>query len=482
MSLAVGNAKKSALQMSLIAIGSVFVFEFVAGAITNSLALVTDGTHALLDLVVTAVLLIAVRLAFKPRDKDHTYGHGRIETIGAFVGGVALFVVSIVFIYEAAARIVGYGSYATVASIVRPGIVGYIAIAYTLSVDAFRVMVLRRALQVEQRGKSLQISTTLKTDMYHAITDMGSTAVALAGLVLVTYGFTSGDSIAAIFLGSFLAFLSGRFAYKNAVELSDSIPPSLVAKAMQAAKETPGVLACTDIKMRRAGSEFFVELNLRMRSDMSFEIAHETSVLVENNVSRILSADLGNLTINVTVHFEPDESAVRKLSPESAVERAAGLVEGVRGVHNIIISTLHGSEKKGVSLHIQVNRSATLSEAHAISNAVEDSIRNQVGGLDTITVHVEPFMPELLGIEPITDNDTSKAIHDIVLSSPGILRIGRIGTYRTVNGTMKIDIDCVFYSDHGRTVEQVHSNVSEIEKQILLRFPGSIVTIHAEPE
>src|ERR1041384_3283826 len=112
MSLAVGNGKKSALQMSLIAIGSVFVFEFVAGAITNSLALVTDGTHALLGLVVAAVLLFAGRLAFKPRDKDHTYGHGRIETIGAFVGGVALFVVSIVFIYEAAARIAGYGAYA----------------------------------------------------------------------------------------------------------------------------------------------------------------------------------------------------------------------------------------------------------------------------------------------------------------------------------------------------------------------------------
>ncbi|MEM3161345.1 MAG: cation transporter, partial [Nitrososphaera sp.] len=66
--------KRNALRISLIAIASVFVFEFVAGIATNSLALLTDSTHALLDSVVTGILIIAVRLASKPRDIEHTYG------------------------------------------------------------------------------------------------------------------------------------------------------------------------------------------------------------------------------------------------------------------------------------------------------------------------------------------------------------------------------------------------------------------------
>src|SRR5688500_2686866 len=89
--------KRTALRMSLIAIVSVFVFEFTAGLFTNSLALITDSTHALLDAVVTAILIIAIRLARKPKDVDHTYGHGKIETIGGFICVTSLFAVAVVF-------------------------------------------------------------------------------------------------------------------------------------------------------------------------------------------------------------------------------------------------------------------------------------------------------------------------------------------------------------------------------------------------
>jgi len=115
--------------MSLVAITSVFVFEFVAGIITNSLAVITDSTHALLDAVVTAILIIATALALKPRDVDHTYGHGKIETIGGFIGGTALFVIAIFFIYEAVARIVFGGS----VSLVNPSMIGFAALIYTLA-------------------------------------------------------------------------------------------------------------------------------------------------------------------------------------------------------------------------------------------------------------------------------------------------------------------------------------------------------------
>src|SRR6185503_18714130 len=119
-----GTIKRNALRISFVAISSVFAFEFIAGFLTNSLALITDGAHALLDAVVTAVLIIATTLAMKPRDVDHTYGHGKIETIGGFIGGVALFVVAIFFIYEASLRLAFAGS----VPLVNPGTVGFASI------------------------------------------------------------------------------------------------------------------------------------------------------------------------------------------------------------------------------------------------------------------------------------------------------------------------------------------------------------------
>lgn len=464
----VGTIKRNALRISLIAISSVFVFEFVAGILTNSLALITDGTHALLDAVVTAILIIAVTLALKPRDVDHTYGHGKIETIGGLIGGIALFVVAIFFIYEASMRIV----LADQAPLVTAGTLGFAAIFYTLAVDGFRITVLRRAMNRTAMGGQ----STLKADLYHAFADLASTTVAFTGLWLATTGFGYGDSAAAIILGGFLAYLSSRFAYQNAMELTDVISPKLVATVQQAANSTEGVLECSDVKMRRVGRDTFVEATITMRSDISFENAHDISAQVESNIGKSLSGvGLDVRPRNITVHFEPKDSG---LPPESIIENAAGRVRGVRGVHNVLVSKIGGTDSVGISLHIQVNRTATLSEAHSIANAVEEAIKTRLKSADSITVHLEPLMPEIGGIEPVADGDMKDSIREIVAGSNDVRRVGKIATYKATN-VLKIDVNCAFNSE--MTIEQIHERVSEIEKQIRTKYPGSIVTIHAEP-
>jgi len=465
----VGTIKRNALQMSLVAISSVFVFEFVAGILTNSLALITDGAHALLDAVVTAILIIAVTLALKPRDIDHTYGHGKIETIGGLIGGIALFVVAIFFIYEASMRIV----FPEPSALVNAGTIGFAAIFYTLAVDGFRITVLRRAMS---RTELTGGQSTLKADFYHAFADLASTTVAFAGIWLATAGFGYGDSIAALILGVFLAYLSSRFAYQNAMELTDVISPKLVATVRQAANCTEGVLECSDVKMRRVGRDTFVEATIMMSSDKSFESAHDISAQVESNIGESLSkAGLDVKPSNITVHFEPKDS---NLPLESLIEKVTARVSGVRGVHNVIVSRIGGTDLMGISLHIQVNRSATLSEAHAIANAVEEAIKTRLKSVDNITVHLEPLMPEISGIEPVADDDTQETIRGIVAKASDVKRVGKIATYKASN-VLKIDVDCAFNSD--MTIEQIHERVSEIEKQIRTRYPGSIVTIHAEP-
>jgi cation diffusion facilitator family transporter len=463
--------------MSLVAIVSVFVFEFTAGLFTNSLALITDSTHALLDAVVTAILIIAVRLALKPKDIDHTYGHGKIETIGGFIGGIALFVVAIFFIIEAIIRLASSTTDPASVVVVTPGIIGFAAVAYTLAVDGFRITVLGRAMK--KTAAKITGSTTLKADFYHAFADLASTTVAFVGLWLVTIGFGYGDSIAAIILGSFLSYLSVRFAYQNAMELTDVISPRLVGTVQQAANETEGVLRSDDIKMRRVGNEIFVEATIALHAEISFESAHDISAKVENNIAKSLSdSGLHVKPRNITVHFEPMLGV--DMQPELVIESAASQVTGVRGVHNVIISKIANSHSMDASLHIQVNRSATLGEAHSIANAVEDSIKKQLTAVENITVHLEPVMPDVVGMEPIADSTMHDFIRKAILgSASGVKKVDRIGIYRTAQNILKIDVNCSFSSE--MTIEQIHERVSEIEKDIRIKYPGSIVTIHAEP-
>jgi cation diffusion facilitator family transporter len=469
--------KRSALRMSLVAIVSVFVFEFTAVLFTNSLALITDSTHALLDTVVTAILIIAVRLALKPKDIDHTYGHGKIETIGGFIGGIALFVVAIFFIIEAIIRLASSTTDSASVVVVTPGIIGFAAVAYTLAVDGFRITVLGRAMK--KTAAKITGSTTLKADFYHAFADLASTTVAFVGLWLVTIGFGYGDSIAAIILGSFLSYLSVRFAYQNAMELTDVISPRLVGTVQQAANETEGVLRSDDIKMRRVGNEIFVEATIALHAEISFESAHDISAKVENNIAKSLSdSGLHVKPRNITVHFEPMLGV--DMQPELVIESAASQVTGVRGVHNVIISKIANSHSMDASLHIQVNRSATLGEAHSIANAVEDSIKKQLTAVENITVHLEPVMPDVVGMEPIADSTMHDFIRKAILgSASGVKKVDRIGIYRTAQNILKIDVSCSFSSE--MTIEQIHERVSEIEKDIRIKYPGSIVTIHAEP-
>ena len=101
-----GKTKLKALKISAAAIFSVVIIEVTIGLLVNSLAIVSDGLHALLDALSTVMLFFAVRAAMKPADDEHTYGHEKFEAIGGLIGGIVLIAVALLIFYEAAIRLV----------------------------------------------------------------------------------------------------------------------------------------------------------------------------------------------------------------------------------------------------------------------------------------------------------------------------------------------------------------------------------------
>ncbi len=100
-----GKQKLRALKISAFAIFSVVFVEVTIGTLVNSLAIISDGLHALLDAFSSVMLFFAVRASLKPADEEHTYGHEKFESIGGLIGGIVLIVVACIIFYEAAIRL-----------------------------------------------------------------------------------------------------------------------------------------------------------------------------------------------------------------------------------------------------------------------------------------------------------------------------------------------------------------------------------------
>ena len=441
------------LKISLYAILSAFAVELIFGFIFNSLALVADSIHALLDSVVTVVLLLAARMAIKPPDAEHTYGHGKIESLGGLFGGIAILLIAVFFVYESVNRL------QSPPPTILPGFFALIAGFYVIGIDIFRITILRRS--IKKIG-----GTTLKADFYHALMDLGSTLVAIVGIVFVTYGFYHADFVAALVLGVLLAMLSLKLIHRTAMDLTDIISPKIVSDVREIVENTEGVLKAGQILMRKSGDTIFADVTISLRGDVSFEKAHEISDKTENNIKNKISNSA------ITIHFEPSWKDVPR---NAKINLIASSVDGVKGIHNV--SSYSSEGKIFVSLHVMVDRESILDDAHKISEIIESKIQKDLPEIYHVTIHLEPFItiPEKMYMK---GPDMEKGISKILEEYSEIKKIGRIATFN-FKDMIKIDIDCSF--DKNLSIDKVHDLTSQIEHKIRGNYKNTIIIIHPEP-
>jgi len=440
------------LQLSFIAIVSVVVIEGIIGLVTNSLAILSDAAHALFDSLTTLILLITTKLALKPPDEEHLYGHGKIEPIGGLIGGVALIGLAAFLIIEAGIRI-------SLNVKIEHLPIGFWAVGYTLAVDFFRIGTLW--------GKS-ESSLTLKASFYHAFSDFASTIIALLGFGLTYIGFDDrADATASIILGSLLIYLSIGLVRSSGSELSDAISKSVVADIRKEILNTKGVTVCKELKARRVGTKTYVETTICVPDSMGLAEAHDVASQIETSIIRLCGDS------SVTVHIEP--VGVEK-PIEKQIESLATVVKGVKGVHNL--SSVYSKGKLYITLHALLDPQLSIEEAHNIAEKIEENLKRQIEDIENVTVHIEPYARKVRKELIIEDAEVQKMIRQIVEAHPNIRRLNRIVTYLSEKRRY-INIDCSF--DKGVSVEAMHDTVSQVEREIKKRFKGAVVTIHAEP-
>jgi cation diffusion facilitator family transporter len=446
--------KLKTLKRSTVAIASVVIVELVLGLTVNSLAIVSDGLHALLDALTTLMLFVATRMSAKPADEEHMYGHEKFESIGGLIGGISLVGIAILIVYEAILKIVN-------GQTVNLGLeyVGFIAVAYTFCIDFYRVGSFLRARTGE--------STTMKAGFYHALADLSSTVIAFCGFGLATLGFYYGDSLASIVLGALLSYFSIRLVLSSGLELTDTISRDLVEKVRKEILGTKGICSLKDLKIRKAGDKSFVRATVQVPDYMGLEEAHDLTSKVETIIKNIL----GNA--EVSLHAEPCET---HMPTEKLVEKLATEVEGVKDAHEVVVAYSEG--KLYITLHAYVDPKLSVEEAHDIAEQIESKIIREVNDVEDIAVSMAPFSGRRRKGTAVDEGEIRWIVRGIAESYQRAFRVKRIVTY--VAGKKRyINIDCSLTRQI--SIEEAHKIAAMIETKIKEHFVETNVTVHMEP-
>ena len=442
-------------------IGSVMLLEVSAGILTNSLAVLGDGIHAAYDFLVTGMLFITYRVSLKPADESHTYGHSRIKTLGAFTSGIALIYLVIQLLMRSFERLFN-------PSPVYPGSVGVLALAYTLTVDFARIILLSKA---PGGGES-----SVKAGLFHSLADFFDTIVAILGFVLAGYfNMSYADAVAGILLAAMMVYLSGRLLYETGLELTDTVSPAMVRRIRRIVEEEYGADGVSYLNVRRLDRKTYVDVGAVVPVESSVSSIQKSVKNVEDKISRIVEGD-----VIVRVHGLPKGSEGLRGVVKDSVMR----VKGVLNVHDILVSQSDG--KLFVSLHIEVPGEMSLSEAHRIADEVERNVLKDVENVGSVMVHVETAGSAVTPIRTIGSNSSlylkvKQAVEEEVKQFHTVKGIRRIRVFREASGLNRIELTVSM--EGGRSMAEAHEAASRLEHRVEHVLGGKVeVIIHVEPE
>ena len=287
-----GTVKTRAAALSIISNTLLIALKLAAGAITGSVAIITEAMHSGVDLIASVVAYVSVRTADKPADAEHPYGHEKIENLAAAIEALLILVGAGVIVFESVRRL------STGAEVHDLGIgIGVIAFSVLANVVVSTVLA-RRARETD--------SPALEGDAAHLRTDAATSAAVLVGLVVVQLtGAAWLDPVIALAVAAAIVYAGIKLLMRASRVLVDEALPPEELDAVRAAIEEfgpSGVCGYHKLRARRAGSRRYVDLHVQFVAGTTLEAAHRTAHQLQDAIrARLRGAD-------VLIHLEPEAS------------------------------------------------------------------------------------------------------------------------------------------------------------------------------
>lgn len=261
----------------------------LAGYFGNSYALIADAIESTSDVFTSIIVLTGLRIAKKPADQNHPYGHGKAEPIAGILVASALFLAALIIIVQ------------SIHEIVTPH---HAPAPFTLIVLVVVVLtkefLFRYVIKV---GKSVD-SVAVKNDAWHHRSDAITSAAAFVGISVALIGgkgYEMADDYAALLASLVIIFNAYRLLKPALYELTDAAPPpDVIIKVRNAAINIPGVLAIDKCYVRKMGFDYYVDIHVIVNGNMSVYEGHDIAHAVKDGLIEKYPK-----ISDVLVHIEP---------------------------------------------------------------------------------------------------------------------------------------------------------------------------------
>jgi cation diffusion facilitator family transporter len=290
------HEKQSAALNSVVAAVGLTGTKLVVGLMTGSLGILAEAAHSGLDLMAAVMTYLAVRISGRPADRDHPYGHGKVENLSAMAETGLLLLTCAWIIYEAVHRLAFHRGEVEVT------VWSFAVMITSIVVDVSRSRMLYRAARRFN-------SQALEADALHFSTDIWSSAVVIVGLICVSVSdrvpslafLRAGDAVAAIFVALIVVWVSFQLGWRTVQALLDAAPAGLEERIRAATEALPGVEDCHNVRARYSGAQLFVDVHVLVNGDQTLREAHALTEEAERAIQALVP------DADVTVHPEPVE-------------------------------------------------------------------------------------------------------------------------------------------------------------------------------
>ena len=272
---------------------------------TSSMAMLGSLADSGLDLIASLVVLLGVRVAAQPADREHRFGHGKAEALASLVQVILISISAIFIAFRAIERLIG-GAQTTHAEL---GIgVSFVAIVFTLALIAYQRYVVRRTGSV-----------AIATDRLHYASDLMLNGSVIAALVLDQYvGIVGADAVFGILIALWLA----RSAWQSSSQVLDQLmdrewPDELRQQFLAAAKDYPELAGLHDLRTRTSGTHHFAQFHVWVPADWTVREAHDRLDRAEEELQKRFPGT------EILIHVDPEGQVDREtLLPSDITERA----------------------------------------------------------------------------------------------------------------------------------------------------------------
>lgn len=275
---------------SIISNALLAILKWITGYFGNSYALIADAIESTTDIFSSILVLLGLKYSNKPADKNHPYGHGRIEPLVTFLV-VGFLVTSAIII---ASRSIHY--------IQTPH---ELPETYTLVVLVAIIIWKEISYRIVVKKSKETKSTSLRADAWHHRSDALTSLAALVGIsvaLIFGKGYESADDYAALLASMFILYNSYKIFRPALSELMDETQDDKIIDDMrEIAKSVPGILDTEKCFVRKIGMKFHVDLHITVDSKISVQEGHTIS----HNLKDKIMKEIPEIS-NVLIHVEPN--------------------------------------------------------------------------------------------------------------------------------------------------------------------------------